>query len=956
MTSKQNNTIQKAINDFISFISQFIVPKGQEYNYTRIGKYPNSGSYFIPDGINNAQFINKYSELYELLSRDGKLSEYVFNFSAKPKDIGPLMTDYDFEFAPGTINFNLDHINDHLKHKYTEEDIKDVISFMNSLIIKYFDIPEDEIIAYVQEKPYATIKYDDKDGKHIFKGIKDGFHICYIYPFTAKQRLFIYDQTKEYFKSKKLFDHIGFSNSYDSVFDISTIIRNNWLMYGSYKYMGNMIQTYTCKYYYDFWGKKHDVESSFGELVGIFDVRQYPDDPLLCKPEYENEIEKYVLSSDRKKQENILSQMPNGQKTTIKQQSFISNKPFNLEDYQDLKDITKSEIQRKTLLIKGLLQLLGQERCDNYDYWSHIGWAIASEGKNNKELYQIFIDYSKQSAKFDEKGCKKLWESSRTDGKRVSIGTLKNYAKLDNEENYKKLMNLYNHNLQETIIKYCYDTDIAQYAYNNYGTNHVYCGKTKTWYDFVANLWDSSDRAMGIYNDISINIKNEFTQIFDNEMKMFKRKLQAAIDNEDAESEEAKIKTQMKERQKLYNKLFAKLSTFPKINSIISACTMIKFSDDTIENKMNQNPYLIGFENGIYDLRSGQFREGKPEDYVSLSTGYSYVEYKGDEPVFTRIENYFKSLFPDDKIKDYVLRYMASRLEGRNSNNQFNIWTGKASNGKSVFTSLLNKVYGDYYHTLDSTSITSKRNNPEQATPALAGIRGKRIVIIQEPDANDEIKIAFIKMISGGQDKITVRELYKSAISFIPQCEFVLICNSIPNLNNVDAGIARRLSVVNFNTVFVKDRIPDPAHNEARADPNIVHHIKNDEWTMPVMWLLLKKYYLEYQRIGLFKPDAVSYATQKYILNSDECREYIDDNYIIDKENKLEHDNKHITIDDFYDTYNAWVKNKNYQRKYRTKAKLIEHVTQIIDLQVKDNIILGLYNKLIDIDTETMTL
>ena len=117
MTSEQNNTIQHAIDDFTSFISQYIVQKGQPYNYTRIGKYPNSGSYFIPDGIDNAQFINKYCELHNLLSRYGKQSEYILNFSAKPKDIGPLMTDYDFDFAPETINFNPNNISDCLKHK-----------------------------------------------------------------------------------------------------------------------------------------------------------------------------------------------------------------------------------------------------------------------------------------------------------------------------------------------------------------------------------------------------------------------------------------------------------------------------------------------------------------------------------------------------------------------------------------------------------------------------------------------------------------------------------------------------------------------------------------------------------------------------------------------------------------------------------------------------------------------
>jgi phage/plasmid-associated DNA primase len=37
---------------------------------------------------------------------------------------------------------------------------------------------------------------------------------------------------------------------------------------------------------------------------------------------------------------------------------------------------------------------------------------------------------------------------------------------------------------------------------------------------------------------------------------------------------------------------------------------------------MNMN--LIGFENGVYDLSSGQFRAGLPEDNISLTTEINY--------------------------------------------------------------------------------------------------------------------------------------------------------------------------------------------------------------------------------------------------------------------------------------------------------------------------------------------
>ena len=113
---------------------------------------------------------------------------------------------------------------------------------------------------------------------------------------------------------------------------------------------------------------------------------------------------------------------------------------------------------------------------------------------------------------------------------------------------------------------------------------------------------------------------------------------------------------------------------------------MTNFADVNIDKKMDSNPYLIGFNNGIYDLDSGTFRSGKPEDYVSMSVEYDYVDFNGNEPVFDDLDRYFKNLFKNIEIREYVLRSLASRLEGQNNNCQINIWTGSASNGKSVFT------------------------------------------------------------------------------------------------------------------------------------------------------------------------------------------------------------------------------------------------------------------------------
>ena len=990
---EQINDIDVILEEFEDYINQYVIQKGDKdqngekiYNVTRVGKYPNSGSYCIPDGISNTKFFNLYIQLYNSLGLKQykippKEIPYVMNFSQKQKEIGPLMLDIDLDFDKTVI-----HVDDNTDiktlehHRYNEDDITCIIEYINSLLHQFFEIGDDNIYAYLQEKPYASIKYD-KNGK--FHCIKDGFHLCYIYPFTIQQRQFIYHKLIDYFSENNRLDHIGFTNTYNKIFDESTMFRNNWMIYGSYKSLGEKEQIYKCRYYYDFNVEKHNIDMEFDELVRTFDVRQYldSDEPVMFKDEFVDDIKKYMSKNEYNKQINKFNDI------------VIEDKiePFNIDKYEELKNIETSLGDRRRLFIQGLLSLLKSNRADDYTNWRNICWAIASVNKYDERLRELFITFSKRSPKFDQSECMKLWERAGIDGRLITIGTLQHYAEEDNPNEYKKLKQYYYNSLQETIIQTGSDVDIAQYTYNNYGFRHMYSGEA--WFYFNDNLWNKIGNEK-IYEEISHSVRTDFSERKKEDLQRFRKQIsniQEQMDNQEMNrgndnEEGVNMNTEFKrvsklreDRLKLYRTLDKNLSTNGKLESIIKSCQRGPFLKTDIEVKMDSNPFLIGFENGIYDLQARQFRRGKPEDYVSKSVGYPYSEYNGDEPVFDQINKYLSSLFVDEPVREYVLTYLASRLEGRAINNQFNIWTGKASNGKSVFTALLKKIYGTYYHTLEVSALTGKRLGSEQASPALAQTIGRRIIISQEPGANEQINAAFIKQLSGGQDAITVRNLYSAPITFVPQFEIVLVCNSIPNLDNDDQGTSRRVTVVDFKTTFVKNRkvdLDDPANKYIReADFSVEAHIHNDDWTGPFMWLLINKYYPKYRAQGLIKPKEVSYATQRYINTSDECYEFLEENFVIEKElekeiekelsetindrDKLKDElnkrmeeemkkyNDKITSDKLFSMYSEWAKQNTYRKKYQTKNKLIEHITQIKDLKVdRKNIVIGLYKKI----------
>jgi phage/plasmid-associated DNA primase len=51
------------------------------------------------------------------------------------------------------------------------------------------------------------------------------------------------------------------------------------------------------------------------------------------------------------------------------------------------------------------------------------------------------------------------------------------------------------------------------------------------------------------------------------------------------------------------------------------------FYEKDFESKLDQNNYLIGFTNGVYDLANKKFRKGCPDDMIGKTLGYPYKEF-----------------------------------------------------------------------------------------------------------------------------------------------------------------------------------------------------------------------------------------------------------------------------------------------------------------------------------------
>jgi P4 family phage/plasmid primase-like protien len=278
-----------------------------------------------------------------------------------------------------------------------------------------------------------------------------------------------------------------------------------------------------------------------------------------------------------------------------------------------------------------------------------------------------------------------------------------------------------------------------------------------------------------------------------------------------------------------YHKVFTKLKTTAFKKNVMKECSEL-FFDEEFNKKLDSNKDLIAFNNGVLDMMTENFtfRDGKPEDYISFSTGIDFDPNRNyyDYPAWPEVEMFIKKVLPDNEVRDYFMKHLATNLMGGNLAQKFHIMTGSGSNGKSMIMNLLSKALGDYSCTVPISLVTQKRKSSGSAAPEVARLKGRRFVTMQEPDESIALNTGLMKELTSGE-KVFARDLFKSGSEFEIQAKFHLACNDKPKINTTDGGTWRRLVVINFTSKFV----PTPsAANEFPLDESIQFKVNSPEW------------------------------------------------------------------------------------------------------------------------------
>ena len=291
-----------------------------------------------------------------------------------------------------------------------------------------------------------------------------------------------------------------------------------------------------------------------------------------------------------------------------------------------------------------------------------------------------------------------------------------------------------------------------------------------------------------------------------------------------------------------------------------------RVSSSPFDNK----PHLFGFKNGIYDLKKMEFRAGTAEDMVSQIADYSYKP--RDETKQNTLMGFINQIMPMPDERDFLLRGLSSGLYGQTLQNLF-ILTGEGGNGKDTLVSKLYRdcVGRDHYVYSNTTILTEKQKS--DLCQGIANMNKKRVVVWSEPPKNSVLQGAVVKEITG-VDQVSARGLYSTNTETKIMASCFLLCNDIPRVDSVDGGLARRLRVIPFRSLFKpEDEIAKMA-NTANVYPINGYYDSGEfreEYKLSLFHLLLEHFPKFKADDYMMKntPKSIADLSCKYLQDSD---------------------------------------------------------------------------------------
>ena len=902
------------------FLRKYKSTNSKEASLCGMGKF--KGSWMIPDD----QYSTFLDIVHDNLFKHGRRPVNLVEQPRldKPK---PILVDMDFKFPEDTA----------LTHRFTKDHIRTFVRSMVEGLDTFFDLtPYSLVRFFVSYRPQA---YVDKAKKIV----KDGIHIqcpdiCLSNEKQKVLRAWLLDQEA----IETSFQEIGYANeNAEDIYDESMVRKQGWFLYGESK-PDKPPYALASVFAYNPETAAMDEE----------DIRQYTPRELLellsvryNLAEDDNEVREDVKEEfSRLAKGRAAAQAPAAAQTA----EAVGPAPIAPTAVKPLGVyIPDSYDGEEVELAQAIaLQCLSVERADSYKTWMEVGWCL-SNIEPSEEMFETWKQFSAKSSKSAGTDWTRLaadWArgfARNTSGAKLTLKSLHYWARQDNPEAYKTLV-------EEDHIRFVqYRVDdthfhiarLLQRVYKGKFCASVESKRTE-WYVFDERIhsWRHTNQGMELQEKLSTEMADLVVRA---RLRLKKKGWDAhcATNNLAAENaipdEDWYKKWSMSpdgERFQGLHKVEKHLYQQDFKGGIMRAATEL-FHEEDFANKLNVNPNLFVCANGVLDLRcqvkdpvTGAlknkviFREGRPDDYMSQLGGriypicdaLDYIPYNPEDPKMKQLMDFLKMIFLEQDMLSYVVRLMASCLEGNNREQCYYTFIGGGGNGKSKVVDLMRYTFGEYCSSLQATALTRKRPDSGAANPDIISIKNKRFIYLQEPDDSEPLNTSRMKQFSG-EDVVEARGLFEDQQRFRISGKLFMMCNKLPPVHSMDRGTWRRIRAIPFNSKFVDESDPELK----KGAPNVFLR-DNDldtkllEWRQAWLGLLVHVYETEYLVKGMEPvPKGVVEESNRYKESFDQYGKFKAERMVDFRDVRaklVEYGNEEASLKDIMTAYTGWVR------------------------------------------------
>ena len=210
----------------------------------------------------------------------------------------------------------------------------------------------------------------------------------------------------------------------------------------------------------------------------------------------------------------------------------------------------------------------------------------------------------------------------------------------------------------------------------------------------------------------------------------------------------------------------------------------------------NTARHLIGFSNGVFDTRTGDFREHDKDDWLLIASELPFTPPAEGETLATHAPNFWKwlrrSVAENDRKADRVLAALFMVLANRYDWQMFIEATGEGGSGKSTFTHIASLLAGK------QNTVSAEMTSLDDAGGRAQVVGSRLIVLADQPKYTGEG--TGIKKITGG-DPVEINPKYEKRFTAVIRA-VVLATNNNPMIFTERAGgVARRRVIFRFDNI-----------------------------------------------------------------------------------------------------------------------------------------------------------